>query len=738
MSASSPFTKIRQRLHLEQIIPSLSVGLIIGIIEVILAISFGALIFGGPLSPFLSNGIGITLAGAVLTGATVALLTSVPGIVSGNQDVPAAILAVATAAVAASMPASTSEDALYTTVVVTIGLTTIATGIFFYILARFRLGNLVRFLPYPVIGGFLAATGWVLLLGGIGIMVDVTPTLHTIAWLLEPTQLLRWIPGILLAGAIILILRRTDQVMALPVTVFGSVGLFYIFAVVSGQPVASLMSGGWLLGPFSEESLWQPLAVSSLAAVHWPAIMDQIAHIATVVFMSTIALLLNGSGLELAIGKEIGLNRELRAAGIGNVLAGIVGGVVGFQQLSLSTMSHKVSRGSRLSGVFAALFCALVLYFGASILSLFPKVVLGALVSYLGLSFLESTIVSDWSVLPRRDFGVMVLILLFAATIGFMEAIGLGLLVAVILFVVEYSRTEIIRDELSGSTFQSRVTRSPDKCRILNEDGKQLSVLRLQGFIFFGTVDSLLNRIRGRIDRRNQSPLRYLLLDFHHVTGFDSTAVFSFVKLVNMVWREKVTLVLAEPVSGLLEQLETRVTLENKVHVFADLDRALEWCEDQLLTEAGVADRVHSGLHQEISLRVADADAARRLMGYFERVEVNAGDYLMRQGDAPDNLYLIESGQMSAYLEEKDGHSVRLQTMRDWNVLGEIGFFLKSKRTASVVAEAPGVVYCLSQDALHRMHENDPELVSALQQLLIQLLAERVVHLVTVVDALKR
>lgn len=738
MSASSSFTEIRQKLHLEQIVPSLSVGLIIGIIEVILAISFAALIFGGPLSPFLSKGIGITLAGAVLTGATVALLTSVPGIVSGNQDVPAAVMAVAAAAIAAAMPASASEDALYTTVAVTIGLTTIATGTFFYILARFRLGNLVRFLPYPVIGGFLAATGWVLLLGGISIMVDVTPTLDTVGWLLEPTQLLRWVPGILLAGTIIIVLRRTDHVMALPVTVFGSVGLFYIFAAFSGQPVAALMSGGWLLGPFPEESLWQPLAFSNLTSVHWPAIVDQIPHIATVVLMSTIALLLNGSGLELAIGKEIGLNRELRAGGIGNVLAGIVGGVVGFQQLSLSTMSHKVSRGSRLSGLFAAFFCALVLYLGASVLSLFPKVILGGLVCYLGLSFLEGTIVSDWSVLPRRDFGVMVLILLFAATIGFMEAIGLGLLVAIILFVIEYSRTEIIRDELSGTTFQSRVTRSPDKCRILNEDGKQLSILRLQGFIFFGTADSLLNRIRGRLDRRSQAPLRYLLLDFHHVTGFDSTAVFSFVKLVKMVWREKVTLVLAEPVSGLLEQVEAKVSLDDTVHVFADLDRALEWCEEQLLAEAGVATSVPSGLHQEIRLRVTDADAARRLMGYFERVEVNAGDTLMRQGEAPDNLYLIESGQMSAYLEEKDGRTVRLQTMQDWNVLGEIGFFLKTRRTASVIAEAPGVIYCLSQNALLRMHEKDPDLVSELQQLIIQLLAERVVHLVTVVDALKR
>lgn len=738
MSAQSYFAQLRQKLRLAALVPSLSAGLIIGIVEVVLAISFAALIFGGPLNAFLSQGIGIALVGSILSGVCIVLLTSTPGTVSGNQDIPSAALAVAAATVAVSIPArGASDSVLFTTVVVMIGLSTALTGAFFYAIAHFRFGNLVRFLPYPVVGGFLAATGWVLLLGGIGIMVDISPGLGDLRWLFEPAQLVRWAPGVLLASAIIYAVKRIDNVMTLPAIMFGSVAVFYAVTTLSGQGTSTLFANGWLLGPFPDQELWQPLSPADLALVQWSAIVRQIPNIATVVLLSTISLLLNSSGLELALGKEIRINRELRAAGIGNLLAGAGGGLLGFQQLSMSSVSHKVGGASRLTGILAIAICALVLLSGTSILALFPRIVLGAFVSYLGLSFMTETLVSDLSTLPRREYGLILLILFVAATIGFMEAIGLGLLVAVILFVIEYSRADIVRDQLSGTTFQSRVTRSPDKCRILNDEGEQLYILRLQGFIFFGTAHSLLDRVRQRLASRELPRVRYILLDFRHVSGFDSTALFSFVKLVRLVDLEQITLVVAEPVSGLLEQVRPVVPSARNIQVFPDLDHAVEWCEDRLLENAGVGVVEHGALEQELMRHVVDEKAVVRLLSYFERQEVEAGTVLMREGEAADTLFLIESGQLSAYLKEEKERSVRLQTMRDWNVLGEIGFFLQGTRTASVVTEAPSVIYCLSRDALDHMCKNDPDLSSAFHQLIVRLLAERVSHLVSVVDALR-
>lgn len=721
-----------------QLVPSLAVGLITGIAEVMLTISFAALVFSGALSPYLSQGIGIALLGAIISGVVVALFTSIPGVVSGNQDVPSAIVAVAAVGVSTTLPAAAGGRALFVTVVVLIGLTTVLTGLLFVGLAQARLGNLVRFLPYPVVGGFLAATGWVLLLGGIGIAVDFTPTLKTLPRLLETSHMAQWIPLLLLALLLVFSLKRIEHIFTLPALIFGSVGIFYLLAIIGGQSTTTLSAAGWLLGPFPAGNLWQPFALGDLTLVHWPSLLAQAASAATLMFMSTIALLLNCSGLELALGRDMSLNRELRAAGAGNILAGAVGGFVSFQQLGLSSMNHKAGSASRLTGLIAAAVCTFVLLLGGATLSLFPKFVLGSLVAFLGISFLVDTLIDNWSKLPATDYAVIILILLVAATVGFMEAVAVGLLVAVILFVVKYSRIDLVRNELDGRTAQSRVTRSPEKCRILDASGDQLLVFRLQGFIFFGTADSLLARIRARLENPQQSPTRFLLLDFAHVTGVDSTALLSFSRLVSLARQRRISLILTQPVPELQLALDDLRSEDTPVRVFSDLDRGLEWCEEQRLASLAPASKAAAELRLALAERLADPHLAERLLAYFHRQEVDQGHVLMRQHEASDHLYLLESGQITAYLQEEDGSVERLQTMQDWNVLGEIGFFLGSRRTASVVVEAPGVIYCLSRQALHQMQEDDPRLAAALQNLIVQLLAERVVHLVAVVDALRR
>ena len=111
------------------------------------------------------------------------------------------IVALAAAAVAAAAP----PDAQFATVAVVLVLTTLAAGLLFLFLGVFRLTGLVRFLPYPVIGGFLAGTGWLLLIGGIGMMAGRSPSQAGLGDLLATPTLLRWLPGVL-AGALILFL----------------------------------------------------------------------------------------------------------------------------------------------------------------------------------------------------------------------------------------------------------------------------------------------------------------------------------------------------------------------------------------------------------------------------------------------------------------------------------------------------------------------------------------------------
>jgi SulP family sulfate permease len=124
-------------------------------------ISFAALIFSGDLSQFTGRGIGLTLFGAFAMLLVVALTSSFPAMVATPQDSPAAILAFMAAAIAAAMPSASPEEK-YFTVVAAITLTSLLNGVIFFALGSFKLGGLVRYIPYPVVGGFLAGTGWML------------------------------------------------------------------------------------------------------------------------------------------------------------------------------------------------------------------------------------------------------------------------------------------------------------------------------------------------------------------------------------------------------------------------------------------------------------------------------------------------------------------------------------------------------------------------------------------------
>lgn len=164
-------SQLKESLTPQLLLPSLMGGGLMALFEVVVAISLAALIFTGPLAPFLANGIGLALAGTIVSGLVVAVLTTLPGIVSGIQDVPAAIFAVAAAVIASQLAGSPEQ--MFVTVVTAVVLTTLLTGLFFLGLGYFRMGRWVRFLPFPVIGGFLGGTGWLLITGALGLMTDL-------------------------------------------------------------------------------------------------------------------------------------------------------------------------------------------------------------------------------------------------------------------------------------------------------------------------------------------------------------------------------------------------------------------------------------------------------------------------------------------------------------------------------------------------------------------------------------
>lgn len=568
-----------------RLLSSAIAGGVTGIIGVIRGISYAALIFSGSLAVHLNVGVGIAIYSTAAISIVVALMSSLPGMIATPLAAPTAVLAVLAAAIAERMSDAPAEELLLT-VVAAIAIGSLCTGVFLFLLGRFKLGQTISFIPYPVVGGFMAGTGWLLVRGGIQVMSDRDLSFANLVSICQPTAISHWLTGLGLAVVLLVATKRYQHYLVMPGSLLLAIGLFYLVLWGTHTPIPEARTLGWLLGPFPEGGLWQPLTLPQLSLVNWSVILEQAGIIATLMFISLLSLVLTNNGIELAVERDIDLNSELQAVGIANLAAGIGSGMAGNQALPSTLLVHKMGAKNRLSGVFKTVPCTAVLVLGASFLSFFPKPILGSLLLYLGIDLLIQWVYKAAFKLPLTDYLTVLSIMVAINAIGFLEGVVLGLVLSVLLFVVKYSRVNVAKHEFSGATQQSNVERTDEQRKLLQQKGDAIYILQLQGFIFFGTANSLLDQIRQRLTLASPQALRFLVLDFHLVSGIDSSAVLNFSKIAKLAQQNDLTVVFAgvEPqIEAPLQQGDVFATPGPHLQLFPHFDEGLAWCENQVL-----------------------------------------------------------------------------------------------------------------------------------------------------------
>ncbi len=710
----------------------LTAGLISGVLTITMGCAFSALIFSGPLSVFVSRGISLILFGAFILGTFTALTSSYAGTVARPHEIPAAIIALIASFIAGSMPSPAAGEGAFITVVAAIVVASLATGVFFLALGHFKAGNLIRFVPYPVIGGFLAGTGLLLVKGAFGVMTSRDLTVTNLVYLISPDILIKWLPGLALAIILFMVLRWRNHYLVMPIWLVVSFVLFYLVLSVAQIPLSEIRAQGWLIGPFQKGQSGQPFILSSLAQVDWTLVLTQTGRIVTILIISCISLLLNASGLELVVKEEVDLNRELRSVGFANILAGLAGSTVGIHSLSLSALGYSMGAKSRLVGLFSAVLCGFIVFFGSSLLSYFPRPIMGGVLLFLGFSFLYEWLYETWFKLPKLDCVLILLILAVIGVFGFLQGVGVGMLVAIVIFVVKYSHVSVIKHALTGVNYHSNVDRAPHQQRVLSEKGEEFYILKLQGFIFFGTANNLYEEIRKRANNNTMAPLGCVVLDFRFVNGVDSSAVNSFTKMKQQAEAQHYSIVFTQLSPAVIRSFQRRsfdLGDSDIFHMFPDLDVGMEWCENELLKREGIS---FTGEEQVLEDQLRDffppSAGMGNFMSYLERREVPEGFYLIRQNDPPHSLYYLESGQVTVNLENESGQTVRLRTLGPGTVIGELGLYLRLPSTASVVTQRQSVFYRLTAEAMQQMEEKEPDIAAAFHRFIVRRLGERLIY----------
>lgn len=720
-----------------RLLPNLAAGTITAILLISFGVSLAALIFTGEMARHIQAGIGVMLVSTFVIGAVVSSRSSYGPIVAAPQENTSVILALMATAIGGRMK---SSDGALPTLIVAFAITSAATGVLFLVLGTLRLGKFVRFIPYPVVGGFLAGTGWLLVTGALGVMSGLPIRLDQVPALFTAKVIATWLPGVVFGGVLAAVMRRDRHYLVLPGLLIGGIAVFYAIVIAAGPGVAGAMSGGLLLGPFPGGGTFPPVDLASLGRVDVVMLRDSAGNMLACTVLAAISILLNATGLEMATERDLDLDRELRVNGIANLLAGLAGGVPGYLSLSESTLNHKVGARSRAPGLIAALFSILVLFAGMSAIAHFPKPILGGLLVYLGLSFLIETVYDSAFRLPRGEYALVLLILIVVATVGFIEGVGVGIVVASVLFAVNYARIDVVKHSIAGSGLRSKAGRSLAGEATLQRLGGHVDVIQLQGYLFFGRAYQLLLRVKDRFASSSPVPVRFVVLDFRHVDGIDSSAVVSFSRMRKLAEAQSAVLVLTHLPASVAKQLvkggcldEEEPPLSEPCHArrFADLDHGLEWVENELLAWAGDPRSESETLSRELERVVMHRAMVDRLLGYLERFEATLGQEIYKKGEISKDLYLIESGEVEAWLEMSGGQSRRLRTMGTGSVVGESGLYLDQARSASVRATQPSVLYRLSIPALARMTREAPELAAAFHQFVARQLAERMVNTTT-------
>lgn len=715
---------------LRQIGAALAAGLICGLLAVIFAISDAALLFSGDLSHHVTIGIGICLFSTIVLAAVVAFGSSYPGMLALSQEVTIVTLAVIAASMHSAMEGIRSEAEITLTIVVAIGLATSFTGLCLFTLGVFRLGRFVRFIPYPVIGGFLAGMGWLIVHGAFGVIIGETLDADNLSAVFDQENVAKWAPAALFAGLLWVFTRGDGGAVILPAALMLALLFFHGGAWLLGQSNAELQAGGWLFGMPPQDRLWPPSMDLPFSSIDWPVIWAEAPKVATMVVVTAISVLLASSGVELTVRRDVELNRELRAAGLGNLLAGFGGGAAGFQGLGLSLLGHKLDAPYRLVGLIAATVCAAMLFFGTALLAYMPIPLFGGLLLWIGISLLYDWLVGSFFKMPFREYLIILVILLVVGTAGFLEGVMAGLIFAVVLFVLDYSRVDIIRYAVTGENLRSSADRTAEDRQFLISRGREILVLRLQGFVFFGTAHKLQAFVRERLYDREQPDLQFLVLDCGGLTGLDSSAVRSFIKIAQLADAAGTVLLPTNLSPCMAEMLKAGgfgPPGGRNVRAFRDLDQALAWSEDRLLAEKQLAlvRAEDDGIEDQLTKTIGDRQVSRSLLSYLEKTECVPRDIVIHQGAEPKDLYFIERGRVNLLLKTPEGSSVCLRTFGSGVVVGEIAFYLGQRHSASLVTEGDATLWRLSRGALAKMGHEAPGTSAAFHQYLVRTLAER-------------
>ncbi|RDW94123.1 sulfate transporter family protein [Aspergillus mulundensis] len=581
--------------HPLSLLPSVFLGLLLNILD---ALSYGMILFplGEPIFSHLgSDGISMFYVSTIISQLVFSCGGSIFRGGIGSEMIEVVPFFHQMAYTILARVGQDNPKSVIATTILAFSVSSILTGLVFFLMGTCKIGSLIGFFPRHILIGCIGGVGFFLVLTGLEVSARLPGSFEfnspTMQKLFHLATIPLWVTPLTLAIGL-LVLKRFLRSNYLVCVYFIAVALlFYIVKFIAHIPIASLRNSGWVFDAPSSSNPWYHFyTLYDFSAVNWYAFVDTIPAMFALTFFGILHVPINVPALGISTGEDnLNVDRELIAHGVTNALSGFAGSIQNYLVYTNSLLFIDSGGNSRLAGVMLAGATTGIMLVGPMIVGYIPVMVVGALIFLLGIELMEEALVDTWGKLHRHEYLTVVIIVATMGIWDFVAGILVGIILACMSFVVQTSRKSAIRATYSGKVAGSTVRRPPIQHRYLKEAGQQTLILKLGGYLFFGTIVDVENTMRGLIEDEafSRLPIRFIILDLSRVYGIDFSAAEAFTRINRILKKRNVRMT----ISGLDVEGEVGKSLQNVgllepelgVRIFEDLNSALEYCENDYL-----------------------------------------------------------------------------------------------------------------------------------------------------------
>ena len=669
------------------------------------ALAFGLLVYSGLGSELAQQGALYGMIGALTLGIVAASLGGRPGNVSAPCAPAAAVLA---ALVGDLLTGSgrTPEQAL--AILGLVGLGAAGVQLLVGVLGG---GRLIKFIPYPVIAGYLAAVGLLIVLSQLPKLLALPPDTGLASGLLDPSA---WRYEALLVGAVTVagMLLAPKLVSWLPAPILGlALGIATYGVLCLIEPSLRTLEGN----PFVIGSLGEHASISLSGVLERFRSLGSLSRSdlgAALIPTLTLAVLLSIDTLKTSVlvdsltHSRHDSDKELRAQGIANLTASLLGGMPGAATTGPTLVNVSSGGRTRRSGIVAGVMALLAFVALSKLIAWVPLAALAGILIVIGARMLDRRILD---LLKRRrttlDFLVVAAVVVTGLSVGLTIAAGVGLVLAIVIFLRQQIQSDVVRRWLPGCAISSKNRRLPDQRAHLKQEGERIVLFQLQGSLFFGTTDQLFSQLEPHI-----AAGRLVILDLSRVGFLDFTAGRMLHQIEEQLREAGGQLILASLDAELSPYLKHFRVIggDDGCPVFPDADDALGWAEDQLLDRAGLLAHVSApplDLGEVRLFKELTPEQLEAVNEYVGKESYEPGQRIFSCGDLGDTLYLVRRGSVQIVLPLEGEGTKHLATFGRGSVFGDMAFLSPGPRSAHAQAVAPTQVFSLSRtDALELTH----------------------------------